>query len=80
MSVPNFTTSGVASKAAMSWGANRKMTTPMASASSTVVSTPKRTPLRVRSYSRPPRFWPTKVVRAMVKLLMGRNPKPSTLV
>ena len=40
---------------------------------------PKRAPFFARSNSSAPRFCPTKVVMAEVKLVMGRKAKPSTL-
>ena len=39
----------------------------------------KRAPLLARSYCLAPKFCPTNVVQAIVKLVMGRNAKPSIL-
>ena len=54
--IPNSTTSGVESKAAMSCGANMKTKTPMSSDRRTEARMPKYVPFFVRSYWRAPRF------------------------
>ena len=45
-----------------------------------VHSSPKRMPLRTRSYCFAPMFWETKVVTAIEKAVTGRKAKPSTFV
>ena len=76
---PKAMASGSLVKAPISQGAVTYITTPMSSASRTAQSMPKRAPFFARSYSFAPRFWPTKVVKAMVKLVMGKKAKPSIL-
>ena len=52
---------------------------PISSAAASEQRMPKRAPRRARSNSRAPRFWPTKVVSAIWKLVIGRKAKPSIL-
>ena len=64
---------------ATSCGAVRYIITPMLSAITTEAMIPKREPFFARSWSPAPRFCPTKVVSDIVKLITGRNAKPSSL-
>ena len=66
-------------KARMRRGASQYSNSPMTSAMTTEQRMPNRAPYRVRFSSPAPRFCPTKVVMAAVKLVMGRKAKPSTL-
>ena len=76
---PKAMAAGSEVNARISIGADTKVSTPMTSAMSTEHRMPNRAPFLVRSYSCAPRFWLTKVVIAAVKLVMGRNAKPSIL-
>ena len=66
-------------KAATSWGAKRKMMSPMTSTAATEQSRPKRMPSFTRSSFWAPMFWEMKVAMAMEKAVTGKKAKPSTL-
>ena len=76
-SIPIPMTSGLRSNAAIRIGAKINTIMPISSAQMIVTSIPKRAPFFVRSYCFAPRFCPTKVVSAIVKLVIGRKPNPS---
>ena len=76
---PKAMPSGSWVKAPMSSGASQYSSAPISSARATEQTMPNRAPFLVRCSSPAPRFCPTKVVMAAVKLVMGRKAKPSTL-
>ena len=72
-------TSGSFVKRPIMTGAKRKNKRPISSAQVTPMKMPKRVPFFARSNFCAPMFCEVKVVRAMLKLMMGRKAKPSTL-
>ena len=77
---PTATTSGLLSKIAISEGATKKSSAPMASTSVTDVIRPNFRPARMRSFFPAPRFCDRKVDSAMENDCVGRKEKPSSLV
>lgn len=73
-------TSGVLLKKPARYGMKAYIAKPMNSASIIAQTIPKRAPFFARPYSRAPRFWLVYVVSAMVKLVIGKKAKPSSLL